>query len=39
MFLNENLRHLALIVEKQHLNYHSDGSISLHNLGAFVNFV
>ena len=39
MFFDENLRHLTLIVEKQHLNYHSDGSISLHNLGDFVNFV
>ena len=39
MFLNENLGHLAFIVEKQHLNYLSVGSISLHNLGTFVTFV
>ena len=39
MFLNENLGHLTLIVEKQHLNYLSVGSISLHNLGTFVTFV
>ena len=39
MFLNENLGHLTLIVEKQQLKYLSDGSISLHNLGTFVNFV
>ena len=39
VFLNENLSHLNLIVEKQHLNYLSVGSISLHNLGTFVTFV
>ena len=39
MFLNENLGHLTLIVESQHLNYLSVGSISLHNLGTFVTFV
>ena len=39
VFLNENLGHLTLIVEKQHLNYLSVGSISLHNLGTFVTFV
>ena len=39
MFLNENLGHLTLIVEKQHLNYLSDGNISLHNLRPLVNFV
>ena len=38
MFLNENLGHLTLIVENQHLNYLSVGSISLHNLGTFVTF-
>ena len=38
VFLNKNLGHLALIVEKQHLNYLSIGSISLHNLGTFVTF-
>ena len=39
MFLNENLGRLILIVENQHLNYLSVGSISLHNLGTFVIFV
>ena len=39
MFLNDNLGNLTLIVERQHLNYLSDGSISLHNLGTFVNLV
>ena len=39
MFLNENLGHLTLVVEKQHLKYLSAGSISLHNLGTFVAFV
>ena len=38
MFLNENLGHLTLIVESQHLNYLSVGSISLPNLGTFVTF-
>ena len=38
LFLNENLGHLTLIVENQHLNYLSVGSISLHNLGTFVTF-
>ena len=38
VFLNENLGHLTLIVENQHLNYLSVGSISLHNLGSFVTF-
>ena len=38
MFLNENLGYLTLIVENQHLNYLSVGSISLHNLGNFVTF-
>ena len=36
VFLNENLGHLTLIVEKQHLNYLS---ISLYDLGTFVTFV
>ena len=36
VFLNENLDHLTLIVEKQHL---SVGSIFLHNLGTSVTFV
>ena len=31
--------HLTLIVEKQHLNNLSVGSISLHNLDTFVTFV
>ena len=39
MFFNENLGHLSLIVEKQHLNYLSVGIISLHNLKTFVTFV
>ena len=39
VFLNENLGHLTLIVEKQHLNYISVGSIFLHDLGTFVTFV
>ena len=39
VFLNENLGHLTLLVEKQHLNYLSVGSISLNNLGTFVTFV
>ena len=39
VFLNENLGHLTLIVGKQHLNYLSVGSISLHNLGNVVPFV
>ena len=39
VFLNENLGHLTLIVEKQHLNYLSVGSISLHEFGTFVIFV
>ena len=39
VFLNENLVHLTLIVEKQHLNYLSVGSISRHNLGTFITFV
>ena len=39
MFFNENLGHLTLIVEKQHLNYLSVGSISLHNLETIVTFV
>ena len=39
VFLNENVGHLTLIVEKQHLNYLSVGSISLHNLGTLVTFV
>ena len=39
MFLNENLGQLTFIVIKQYLNYLSDGSISLHNSGTFVNFV
>ena len=38
VFLNENLGHLTLIVENQHLNFLSFGSISLHNLGTFVTF-
>ena len=39
VFLKENLGRLTLIVETQHLNYLSIGSISLHNLGTFVTFV
>ena len=39
VFLNKNLGHLTLFVKKQHLNYLSVGSISLHNLGTFVTFV
>ena len=39
VFLNENLGHLTLMVEKQHLNYLPAGSISLHNLGTFNTFV
>ena len=40
VFFNENLGHLTLIAEKkQHLNYLSVGSISLHNLETFVIFV
>ena len=39
VFLNENLGHLTLIVEKQHLNYLQVGRITLHNLGIFVIFV
>ena len=39
VFLNENVGHLTLIVEKKHLNYLPVGSISLHNLGTFVTFV
>ena len=38
VFLDENLGHLTLIVENQHLNYLSVGIISLHNLGTFVSF-
>ena len=40
VFFNENLGNLTLIVEKkQHLNYLSVGSISLHNLETFVTYV
>ena len=39
MFFDENLGHLTLIVEKQHLNYLSVGRISLHNLETIVTFV
>ena len=39
VFLNMNLGRLTLIIETQHLNYRSVDSISLHNLGTFVNFV
>ena len=39
VFFNEILGNLTLIVEKQHLNYLSVGSISLHNLETFVTFV
>ena len=39
MFLNENLGHLTLIIEKTHRNYLMVCSISLHNLGTFVTFV
>ena len=39
MFFNENLGHLTLIVEKQHLNYLWVGRISLHNLETIVTFV
>ena len=39
VFLNENFGHLTLIIEKQHLNYLSIGTISLHILGTFVTFV
>ena len=38
VFLNKNFGHLTLIVENQHLNYLSVGSISMHNLGTFVTF-
>ena len=38
VFLNENLGHLTLIVENQHLKYLSVGSIFLHNLRTFVTF-
>ena len=38
VFLNENLDYLTLIIENQHLNYLSVGSISLHNLWTFVTF-
>ena len=38
VIFNENLGHLTLIVEKEHLNYLSLGSISLHNLGTSVTF-
>ena len=38
MTLNENLDNLTLIVEKQHLNYLSVDSISLHILGTSVTF-
>ena len=37
--LNENLGHLNLIAENQHLNHLPVGSISLHNLETFVTFV
>ena len=37
-FLTVNLGHLTLIFEKQHLNYLSVVSISLHHLGTFVTF-
>ena len=39
VFLNGNLGHWILIVEKQHLNNLSVGSISLHNLGTCGTFV
>ena len=39
VFFNENLGHLSLIVEKQHLNYLSVGRISLHSLETIVTFV
>ena len=39
VFLDENLDHLTLIVEKQRLNYLSVGSIFVHNLGTSVTFV
>ena len=39
VFLNENLGHLTLMVEKQHLHYHLVGVIFLHYLGTFVTFV
>ena len=39
VFLDENLGHLTIIAEKQHLNYLPVGSISLHNLETFVTFV
>ena len=39
MFLNENLGHLTLVVEKQHLSYLPVGSIPLRNLGTFNTFV
>ena len=38
VFLNENLGHLALIAEKQHLNYLPVSTISIHNLETFVTF-
>ena len=36
MFLNENLGHLTLIAEKQHLNYLAVGSISLHTVNVVI---
>ena len=39
VFLNENLGNLTLVIEKQHLNYLSVGSISLHHLETSVTFV
>ena len=39
VFLNENLGHLTLIFEKQHLKYLLVGGISLQYLGTFVTFV
>ena len=39
VFLNESFVHLTPIVENPHPNNLSVGSISLHNLGTFVNFV
>ena len=38
VFLNENLGHLTLIVENQHVNYLSVDSISQLNLGTLVTF-
>ena len=38
MFVNDNLSHLTLIVEKQHFDNLSVGRFSVHNLEPFVTF-